>query len=388
MWCSARSYHEYVRKQTSLITLITNCCVLTLLTSCSFSVNAAQQLDIPLFLGDEYAQETKNRIRQDLFNRNAYSPVALIESIISSIQGDDGTNSVRMNILRTFAADPQKLIPLAISSSPPFLFASAIALFDNGGSSIAYDGLSLPDTFETILSILVSSFAVSFLFNSVIKERDEILAESTIKASKVLRSLKDNISIRKRWKFTVQKHEEKDESNLSTDSLPLFTLKTPLIKDAIRNLNLFEPRWLKMIDEVIRDKSTLDDDQVFGCVRCTNKFYSATSVKGEEGRYADIILEKTGTLARIKELEEGERPSGDRKINVCIQGGDSFIVDESNLSVSNDGYMIASKIEPMDANGVYGVLSSQKETVESVRIVVVVGLLHGNGVIDLLSKVW
>ena len=351
------------------------------------AVNAAQKLDIPLFLGDEYAQETKNRLIQQFLNWEAYSPVPILKSFLSSIQGDDDMRRVRMNILQTFATDPQKLTPIAVSISPPFLLASALAFFDNG--AMAYDGSSaFSSTLETVASIFISLFAVSFLFNTVIAERDEILAANTMQASNVLRSLKDNVSIRKRWSFTVKKKNEEERygSLNNAKPIPLFTLKTPLIKGAIRNLNLFEPRWLKMIDEVTHDKSSLDE-QVFGCVRCTNKFYSAVSINGEEGRYADIIFEKIGTFAKIKQLKEGQRPSGDRKVNVSIQGGDTFIVDESNLSMCSDGYMVAPKVKPIDDSNVNLVLSSKEESRESVRMVVVVGLLHGNGVVDLLSKI-
>ena len=78
--------------------------------------------------------------------------------------------------------------------------------------------------------------------------------------------------------------------------------------------------------------------------------------------------------------------SGIRKIGVAIEGGDSFVVDESNLSVVYDGYMVATNVKPIDGNDVQNIGSSQEHTAESVRMVVVVGLLHGNGVVDLLSK--
>jgi len=271
-----------------------------------------------------------------------------------------------------------------VTSSPAIVLASALALSDNG--AMAYDGSTLSNAVETTLSIIVSFLASCLLFNTVIAERDEILAASTMQASNVLHSLKANKSIRQRWSFSVKKDSEQ-QMNKQTGSLPLFTLKRPLIKDATRNLNLFEPRWLKMIDEVTKDKDVLDD-KLFGCVRCTNKFYSAVSVNGEEGRYADIIFESAGTFAKINEVQEGKRPvSGDRKINVSIQGGDSFVLDESRLSVSDDGYMVANNVKPIDVSDVDNVLSSQEDSAESVRVVVVVGLLHGNGIVDLLSKV-
>ena len=160
------------------------------------AVNAAQKLNIPLFLGDEYVQETKSRLIQQFLNWEAYSPVPLLKSFLSSMNGDNGMRRVRMDILKTFATDPQKLTPIAVSSSPPFLLASALAFFDNG--AMAYDGrsASLSSILETTASIFISLLVVSFLFNTVIAERDEILAANTMQSSNVLRSLKDNVSIR------------------------------------------------------------------------------------------------------------------------------------------------------------------------------------------------
>ena len=356
------------------------------------AVNAAQRLDIPLFLGDEYAQETKQRLAQQVFNWKAYSPIPLLQSILAGIAGDnEDKRKVRVDLLQTFVQDPKKLTPLVVTSSPALALAFiTLAFFDNG--AMAYDdGIStIANAVETAASIMLSGLASCLLFNTVIAERDEILAASTMKASGIVRSLKDNTSIRKQWKFTVKKDkvvQDGSHINNMSNSLPLFTLKTPLVKNAIRNLNLFEPRWLKMIDDVTKNSgdNSLQEKQ-FGCVRCTNKFYSATSVNGAEGRYADVIFEKVGTLAKITELKEGKRPvSGDRKIGVRIEGGDSFVVDESNLSVVEDGYMVASNVQSV--GDTEQTMPHNEESIsETVRLVVVVGLLHGNGVVDLISK--
>jgi len=355
------------------------------------AIETSQKLDIPLFLGDEYAQETKSRLIRDALNVKKYSPRPFLNSVTSRMKSkEDNADCVRIDILRMFAADPNKVRPLLIAGFPPFLFAVLAFFFDSGTTQ---EGSGSLIVLEIVVSIVLSFLAVSFLFNTVIVERDQILAASTLQASEVLRSLKDNKSIRKKWSFTVkkEKHEEDTEDTTldNKESLPLFTLKTPLITNGIRNLNLFEPRWLKMIDEVIRGSSLLDE-RVFGCVRCTNKFYSAISVNGEEGRYADIIFEKQGTYARIKELKEGLRPSGDRRINVKIEGGDAFIVDENNLSVSKDGYMVATQVvvKPTvdsDNDDTLSTISEEGREI-SIRIVVVVGLLHANGIVDLIHN--
>lgn len=368
------------------------------------AVTTCQEMDIPLFLGDEYAQETKQRLMQQLFRAEAYSPMPLVTSMLpntsttSKARAADISTTSRISLIDTFRTDPNKLTPLAVSSSPPLVIAALALLLQNNeaAASIAYSSSSSAlvdavwNVLETSLSIVLSFFVSCFLFNTVIVERDEILANSTIRAWKVLRSLKNGTFIRKRWEFRVNPNRNENETGASsfdaTTELPLFTLKRPLIKGKRRNLNLFEPRWLKMIDSVAneddRSSSSASSPQ-FGCVRCTNKFYSAASVNGIEGRYADIIFERKGALASIVELKEGKRPtSGDRKIGVTIEGGDEFTIDDesTSISVTKDGYMIANK---WDSNDLSKPIQSDDEWV---KVVVVVGLLHGNGVVKLLSK--
>lgn len=378
------------------------------------AVTACQERNIPLFLGDEYAQETKSRLMQQLFRVEAYSPIPLVTSMLPQMNTTKTTTTSehsfptitsRISLIDSFRMDPKKLTPLAVSSSPP-LFVSALALLfhnNEAAASIVYpnSGALLDGVYsvvETTISIVLSFFVSCFLFNTVIVERDQILAESTIRAWSVLRSLKDGTLIRKRWEFCVNTNKnEKSGSSMSSSlgaktqhqlpQLPLFTLKTPLMKGKRRNLNLFEPRWLKMIDSVTmkKDYTVSSSSPQFGCVRCTNKFYSAASINGIEGRYSDIIFERKGTLASVVELKEGKRPiSGDRKIGVTIEGGEEFIIDDesSSISVTEDGYMIAKK---WDDNDDFSKPSIQRSD-EWVRVVVVVGLLHGNGVVKLLSK--
>lgn len=376
------------------------------------AIDACQRLDIPLFLGDEYAQETKERVVQQLFRAAAYSPTPLLRSLVPKTTSD---NTRRINVWETFANDPQKLIPLIVASSPPFLLSFALAIIGNGQPT--YNDMiggmfedKLLAIGETALAIFLSFLVSCLLFNTVIAERDEILADSTMRASNIVRSLKENKSIRKRWTFTVDASQDmasvgempksknadivECSDNLENEKcdIPLFTLKNALKPGMMRNLNLFEPRWLKMIDRVTNCLSYVEWDTnnppQFGCVHCTNKFYSAISIDGSEARYADIIFERVGALATMVALEEGKRPvSGDRKVNVAIVGSDYFVVDESKLSITDDGYMVARGISPITTvenieNTKVSVSNGQNE---KLKMVVVVGLLHGNGIVNLLS---
>ncbi|KAL3822886.1 hypothetical protein ACHAXA_010669 [Cyclostephanos tholiformis] len=126
------------------------------------AINACQQLDIPMFLGDEYSQETKRRLLQQVMNwREAYSPVPLMNSIVSSVRSEENAQKKKIDLLKSFVHDPQKLKPIVITSSPPLLTASALALFDHG--AIAFDESVLLSSVGIAASILFSFLASCLL---------------------------------------------------------------------------------------------------------------------------------------------------------------------------------------------------------------------------------
>ena len=56
---------------------------------------------------------------------------------------------------------------------------------------------------------------------------------------------------------------------------------------------------------------------------------------------------------------------------MLIEGGDSFVVDASHISISNHGYMVASQTTVTDCNEVDRPESGEKK----IRLVVVVGTI-------------
>ena len=341
------------------------------------AINTCQDLDIPLFLGDEYAQETLSRLAEKSLDWRSYSPVPLLRSFMESMTRGNSSSDF-IDIIQTFRSDPQKATPLLVSISPSAVLASGfLALSAHSGAS-AYDGVSsLANIGETFLSVTFSAMLSSLLFDTIIRDRDEVLAQSALNSIDVLSSLKNGQSTRKRWRFSVNDEGGGDGGRTlrQYSSLPIFTLKRPLLEGMERNLNLFEPRWLKMIDSL-----SSDSEATFGCVQCLNKFYSAISVNDNEGRYADIIFKRKGRIARIKQIEEGKRPSGARRIGVTIEGCESFVVDDENVSVVKDGYMVSNVNSLRETRP----RSSESES-DRVTLVIVVGLLHGNGILNILK---
>ena len=385
------------------------------------AIDTSQTMDIPLFIGDEYAQETKSRLLRTVLETETYNPNKLLQTPFrrSSSKNNNSTSLMLVDIPSSFLSDPWKLAPLVASVSPPLLLLLC-TLQNFQVSELSADA-------SLLLSIIVSLLATFKVHNTLIADRDEILAANAVRAARTIQSLKERTTIRKRWTFAVnttkQRYIDSDgtmadgmtatdalASKETTIPLPLFTLKNPLERSMVRNLNLFEPRWLKMIDyltettltstdmmAVKQSSTTISGGSRLGCVSCTNKFYSAIDMNGTEGRYADIIFNRKGRIAELLDVEEGQRPSGARKVQVRIKGKESFYIqDEEDLKVVEEGYMVSSKpfthlLETKDDAKDGRVVARSADNSDGsdraeINIVVVVGLLHANGVLGSLSS--
>jgi len=408
------------------------------------AIETSKELDIPIFLGDEYPMETKQRFIDTMLDVDSYNPRKLLEAARSMFRArlDRTTNAnseiLLVDLVGTFLEDPRKLLPLAATLSLPFLTVVSAILFDATAATATEvppnDGLMLDYLFEvlaTFLSLLISFFASCKVFNNLIADRDVVVASNIQRAATTVALLKSNQLIRKRWTFSVSGNgdgcgaEQILSGNQSVsvpEGIPLFTLKNPLEKNAIRNLNLFEPRWLKMIDRLLLSNplqqqhlnegalstdtnptaSYSTEERIIGCVTCTNKFYSAINVAEKsqtsepasfvEGRYADVIFHRRGRFGELNSVTEGSRPSGARKVGAKIVGKDSFDLSSSidsdgndRISVTPEGYLTASNLIPMDEDE-NSITIETKNIPDEINIVVVVGLLHANGILENLSR--
>jgi hypothetical protein len=476
------------------------------------AIETSKFLDIPIFLGDESPIETRARLFS-LFDIDSYKPDKLLSTLASLFRrrsrNKDSTNNqteiLFVDVLGTFLDDPRKLLPLVTTLSLPAL-ALALTIIVDGSttSAAAASAASIVTTAEaattivtdtitnkdflfnfnnnsnnrfffemlpTILSLLISFFASCKVYNNLIADRDIVVASNVQRAAETIALLQSNQLIRKRWTFpayasatnngTYEEVETEEEVNDKSTTpsvsatIPLFTLKTPLERNAVRNLNLFEPRWLKMIDRLLLSKSqqqqrnnveessssvcvdaftdtdtttattttTIENNssvehQTIGCVICENKFYSAVNIADAaegnekslpfvEGRYADVIFRRRGRFGELINVTEGNRPSGDRKVSARIVGRESFEFpsskgndcDDDRISVVPEGYLTASNLRPMmnntdqkifkndnNGNDNIGECDDIDTDDNEINIVVVVGLLHANGVLECLSR--
>ena len=81
-------------------------------------------------------------------------------------------------------------------------------------------------------------------------------------------------------------------------------------------------------------------------------------------------------------MEEGQRPiSGDRRVSVEIVGEKVLPLNPKGLRMSPEGYLCLE-----DRPAAPSALPEQSRTQGDLKIVVVVGLLHANGVLQRLSE--
>lgn len=330
------------------------------------AIDAAREIDVPLFVGDEYTRETRARFLDTVLSPASYSPQRLMASVFRS--------NAQIDLLQTFAQDPMKLTPLVTTLFTPLLIVCTGFLLQGHGVQLEIG--SFRSNVSICLTLVLSFLFICKVYNTLIFDRDDVLVHRTINAAEVIMSLKRKETIRRRWSFTTEPNTTKSQDP-KRDGIPLFTLKRPLRKDSIRSLYLFEPRWLSMIDSLQASGGICPPQ--FGCLTCVNKFYCSIALDGKEARYADVIFKRHGRMASLGNLIEGTRPSGDRKVTAEIEGKNAFTLDEMNIFVADEGYLMT-----------LGMTEETYPTIptnlcdDDISIVVVVGLLHANGVVDQL----
>ena len=122
--------------------------------------------------------------------------------------------------------------------------------------------------------------------------------------------------------------------------VPCFTTRRPLLADETRRLNLFEPRWLALMDRLAEENGGELVGAELGCVLGVNRRYvsdewlgratasstsspssSTTRIAAAGDRSADLVVEPWMRRARVTRVAEGRRAvTGARKLEVWIEG--------------------------------------------------------------------
>ena len=227
--------------------------------------------------------------------------------------------------------------------------------------------------------------------------------------------------------------------------VPFLTLRSPLKENEVRRMNLFEPRWLAMLDGIsAMDKGKPGADaessgllgSTFGTVHAVNRCYASCPVdsldpsakwssgqaNGEQRKRketagatatvveADVVVNPSeARLAVVERVEEGTRPvSGDRRVALWIRGlasleapgpeggtvelrptAGGFLAARCQVQgASASGDPRAAGNEPVGREGDAGSATDGRALVEGdltagdgISVVCVVGLVHANPIL-------
>ena len=134
-------------------------------------------------------------------------------------------------------------------------------------------------------------------------------------------------------------------------------------------MNLFEPRWLALLDGVAEQNGGSLLNASLATIHAANRCY----LRDGDGVDADVVVDPRGAcLAKIERVEESARPSGARRVAVWLRGVEA--VRAEGLSATEAGFLTGSiTVDAPDDDEAPGGAAS---------VVAGVGLAHANPILE------
>jgi len=190
---------------------------------------------------------------------------------------------------------------------------------------------------HNFIELFVLLYGVAVVSDVLLKDRDDVLAKNVLKGVDIAKRLRKKELISKQFTFSSSSSlpsldddddddDDDDHDRYLLDELPVFTLKRPFeSRDEIRRLNLFEPRWLRMLDEIARRNDGSLVGAKLGVVLAQNRLYTPenfddvgdddfddTSKSNENEtrnkRVARIVFDPFVQRAKVVDAKESSRP--------------------------------------------------------------------------------
>jgi len=258
-----------------------------------------------------------------------------------------------------------------------------------GASVGAFDGAAR-DVAVAFDAVSVTAFVCAFcpLVETLWMDRDEELVRNATNAARAAHALAEGGARRVEFRFSADPVVTAEAAHAFTprdaNARPCFTLKRALARGETRRLNLWEPRWLALLDALADANGGRLVGAELGCLLGrTRHYYSVDDdiddVDDPSRRAASVVVDTAFARARVARVVEGERPlTKARKVEVWIErvdDDDEIVVD---VEAHAAGYLLAS-VAP--ANERTAVVVDENDASSSVACVVVAGLAHVNGVV-------
>ena len=402
---------------------------------------AAEEVGAPIILGDAKGRETMASLRAP---GAIADPARLWRATRMALgfvehRSESPPRAHPVRVAASLRDDPAKLLPLLAGFWWTILLTAASALIMPPPVAVAsandVSGTAAPLTSWLAVAASCALVAVAArVVDVLLLSRDETLAGSSVRALELAAGLQSGGLLRRRYAFATDAELLSRTPPPPADAVPLFTLRRPLARGEVRRLSLFEPRWLRLLDQLVGNPQAAAGDgdgaadltvqqrlegATFGCVFAVNRCYTprgggkvpppseeeamegvedgGSAGLGAATRVADVVVRPYARRVRIVKAEEGIRPvTGARRMVVYIEGEGALAIDEASLAPTPGGYL-AGRVTECTEEEAFGALkgSSSRWTMTTravddgntgapppVRVVSVVGLAHANGVLD------
>ncbi len=404
--------------------------------------SAAESARALVVLGDAKARSLPDELRRRVFDASArelldaprllrsltHIPNALGLGLGPGPRGG-GAGAVRFpDVVRE---DPGKLAPLRGPSLVALvaLIATAYDAALSGGGGLGGGGDVTAATATTLaaasppwralLDVIDVAFdaAALLVFGRAVEvlllDRDDVLAAACARAASACAGVDRGELRRVRHVFHADAATTAArERAAGPPGIPCFTLRRRMAPGEVRRLNLFEPRWLALMDRVARENGGNLVGAELGCVLGVNRRYVSQAwldgvqggesgggerAGGESGagesdataRSADLVVERWLRRAKVVSCEEGKRAvTGARKLEVYVKADDASTPPTARaLNAHPAGYLVADVEGEIGDAAATATRAADESDAPPTRTVCVVGLAHCNGVVARLSTV-
>lgn len=228
-------------------------------------------------------------------------------------------------------------------------------------------------------------------------DRDDALADAALAGAEACHGVASGRFLRVSFEFSGDAEETKRaaaraKAGESKTATRCFTLKRRLEEGETRRLNLWEPRWLSLMDTLAEENGGNLVGAELGCLLGRTRHYRDATTNevsgkptGSRRRRATIVVEDAFRRARVVRVQEGRRPTTKaRKLEVWIEGLKD-VASAADVKAHPAGYLLAEEVDSTNDTIRPSSASSPPLERQAVVVVVVCGLAHVNGVVERLS---
>jgi hypothetical protein len=326
------------------------------------AVRAARRIDAPVVLGDACRPLPAVVEARPLFDleRTRRAWRLLVKKPVAT-----GVGVERIDVAQALASDPRKALPLLFAASVGAVATAATA------QATPIDAPVIEAAADAVA--IASSIVSARVADVLLVARDDVLSENALRALDLGSRLRSSALERHRFRFGTDPAECRSAAAPFFASegpeRPFLTLRSPLSVGERRRMNLFEPRWLALLDGIAGENGGSLLGASLATIHAANRCY----LRDGDGVDADVVVDPHGAcVAKIERVEESKRPSGARRVAVWLRGVEA--VRAEGLATTNAGFLTGRvATNASDDDEAPGGAAS---------VVAVVGLAHANPILE------